>query len=87
MAKSDEFAPMVLDGIDEHFHIRRLDNRYRVNIHQPGWNVGGQWYGYVSIQRLEESQWIYVPGTVRTCSGRQLAIDTAKELWKTWIPK
>jgi hypothetical protein len=80
---------MLLDGTEEHYNIRRLDNRYRVTINRPGWNFrdgARSWYGYTSIYHLKSDHWEYVSGTSKSHASYESATSRAKQLWEEWRP-
>jgi hypothetical protein len=66
MSKKEEltnlYAPMVLDGVEERFHVRERDNRVAIVLSHAGWSaaIGGD-YWYLSIEDLNTAtkKWIF----------------------------
>lgn len=89
-ARPDPYEGMTYDGNSKYFHIRRLDNQYRVVIHQRV-NLGG-WYGYVSIEKLHYDEegyghWRHCHGAGRGFSMESDAIQQAKKFYAEWQPR
>lgn len=78
---------MILDDVEEHYNIRRLDNRYRVTVSRDQPTVHRSWYGYTSIYRLVGSHWEHVSGTSQSHSSEALARARAQQLYDEWEPK
>jgi hypothetical protein len=73
----DEPPVMKLDGKEWHYHVRELDNRWRVVISQPGWSCDIEnGYFYVSVERLDGG-WQHVMGSSRPI-GREFYEDVDK---------
>lgn len=79
-----------LDGCHENYHIRRLDNRYRVYLYRPGWacqSTPQREYFYVGIERLVVDHWEYEKGSASTYTTRESADEAIIELYENWKPR
>ncbi len=76
---------MILDGTEKHYHIRELDNRFRINIstHQSDDFLFNT---YISVEQLKENKWEYIPGTV-VGLGNKNPEPIAERMYKEAIEK
>ena len=55
---------MILDGIEQRYHVRERDNRVAVILYKPGWAcVDGADFWYLGIEDLKNSEWKHRRGS------------------------